>query len=97
MREQGFGGLARSGYAEPHDGKQDGEHQGSPQVTNMALEIVWRNPRSLSDEEDIRNTEDGYCGMSLCIVRTVHGEVIFQIDKGQSPRKIMEVRRAGGA
>jgi hypothetical protein len=63
----------------------------------MALEIVWRNPRLQSREEANRNIEEVYCGMSLCILRTADGEVIFQVDKGRLPRRIMEVKRAGGS
>jgi hypothetical protein len=62
----------------------------------MALEIVWRNPRLQVHDEVERDIEQVYCGMSLCILRTAAGEVIFQIDEGRSPRRIMEVKRAGG-
>lgn len=62
----------------------------------MALEVVWRNPNMLPQAGIDFDFEELYRGMGLCIVRTADGEVIFQIDKGHAPKRIMEVKRAGG-
>ena len=62
----------------------------------MALEIVWRNPNLIPRAGVDFDFEELYRGMGLCIVRTADGEVIFQIDKGRAPKRIMEVKRVGG-
>ena len=63
---------------------------------DMALEIVWRNPNIIPRAGIDFDYEELYLGMGLCIVRTSDGEVIFQVDKGHAPKRIMEVSHAGG-
>jgi len=62
----------------------------------MALQIVWRNPRPQFRKAGNPGIENLDCGMSLCIVRTADSEIIFQIGKDRSLRKVLEVTRVGG-
>jgi hypothetical protein len=61
------------------------------------LQIVWRNPGIPPWEIDELQPPEVPRGLSLCIVHRADGEVIFRIDEGQSPRRVMEVKRGGGA